>query len=188
MTCIAAVAQGGKVWMAADSAATNDYTSFQSADAKVFVLGEMLIGVAGEARIRQLLRFGMRSLPPTEGADSDLDWLVSTFVPAVRACLRAGGMLHVESGLENLGTETCLLLGYRGRIYRVHRDFDVLPLADSYGAAGCALEYALGSLHATGQYFASRVEDPEKRVVMAVQAAAYHGRAVREPITVECVG
>jgi ATP-dependent protease HslVU (ClpYQ) peptidase subunit len=188
VTCIAAAAQDGRVWMAADSLACNEYVAIQLADddPKIFKVGDVLFGVTGEHRINQVLRYGLE-LPSPDATGSELRWLVCAVVPAIRECLRAACMLEVVNGIERMGTDMLLILGYRGRIYRIERDFVVVACASSYFAAGSGLEFALGSLHATTQYAVSHVEDPEKRVVMAVQAAAHHGRGVRAPITVEVV-
>jgi len=57
MTAIAGVVQDGEVWIGGDSAGVAGLALTVRADAKVFRLGEMVIGCAWSCRGRQILRY-----------------------------------------------------------------------------------------------------------------------------------
>ncbi len=156
--------------MGADSAGVAGLSVTIRADTKIFRNGEFILGFTSSFRMGQLLRY---SLVPPAPRDWDLDRFMATeFVQSVRDCLREGGFARNESGVESGGT---FLAALRGQLYRIDSDFQIGRSVDSYDAAGCGEEFALGSLHGSGDL------PPVERVRRALEAAAHHSGAVSPP-------
>jgi ATP-dependent protease HslVU (ClpYQ) peptidase subunit len=173
MTCIVGIATGEKVWIGADSAGVAGLSITVRADAKVFTNGPMLFGFTSSFRMGQLLRHAL-TVPKQFSGVADDAWLCTTFIDAVRKCLKDGGFARAHSGVESGG---CFLVGYRGRLYEVDSDFQVGDPVDQYAAVGCGEQFALGSLHAS-------TGEPESRIMSALAAAAHFSAGVCEPFTV----
>jgi hypothetical protein len=141
------------------------------ADTKVFRNGGYLFGFTTSFRMGQLLRYSLR--PPTPAGDIH-KFMATTFVDAVRDCLKGGGWSKKDSDREEGGT---FLVGVAGRLFGVYSDYQIGEGVDGYMAVGCGDQAALGSLHATA---ALRVA-PKRRVLMALEAAERLSVGVRAP-------
>lgn len=179
MTCIVGIETPEGVYIGGDSAATND-SGFQSilASPKVFCLRQqamsMLLGCTTSYRMVQLLRYELQ-LPLFEPGMEVETYLVSHFIPAVRACLSAGGFAKKEHEREEGGN---FLLAFHNRLFEVQEDYDVLTSLHGYAAVGSGAECALGSLYTSQELV------PPKRVELALQAACTHDAYVRPPFHV----
>jgi hypothetical protein len=119
----------------------------------------------------QLIRYSMK-LPKPRG---DLDaFMATTFIDALRACLKDGGWALKENDREEGGT---FLVGVRGRLYAVYDDYQVAKAADGFAAVGCGDQIALGALFAT----AGTGLSPRRRVISALAAAERFSAGVRGP-------
>lgn len=177
MTCIAAVAHDGKVYMGGDSAGVGGYDLTVRADAKVFRNGPFVFGFTTSFRMGQLLRHALTA-PRPEG---DLErFMCTTFVDAVRECLKAGGYASTHHDTESGGT---FLVGVSGRLFQIDSDYQVGESRDRYDAVGCGSGYALGSLHLTAG-IDWRDCHPNWRVRSALKAAAHHSAGVRGPFRI----
>lgn len=172
MTAIVGLVHEGTVYIGGDSAGVSGYSMTVRADAKVFTVGPYLLGFTTSFRMGQLIRYALD--PPTPDG-SDLDRFMSTtFVDAVRACLKAGGWAKKDNDREEGGT---FLVGVAGRLFTIEDDYQVGASADGYAAVGCGSEIALGALFATAR---TRMA-PERRIVVALQAAERFSAGVRGP-------
>lgn len=175
MTCIAAVAHEGNVWMGADSAGVAGLSLAVRRDPKVFRVGDFLFGCTSSFRMTQLLQY--KFSPPQHHSEWDCERYMSTaFIDAVRDTLKAGGYARSDNGAEVAGE---FLVGYRGRIFRVCSDYQVGENVEPFDAVGCGAELALGALHAT------REKTPGERVALALEAAEAFSAGVRRPFRVE---
>ncbi len=173
MTAVAAVTNGRRVWIGADSAGVAGYQLTVRADEKVFRRGPFVMGFTTSFRMGQLLRYTLTVPSHGPGLD-DRAFMATCFVDSVRACLKAGGYAKRESEREEGGT---FLVGYRGAIYQVHGDYQVAVPDTLYDACGCGQEIALGALHAM-----TRDElPPWVRIRRALEAAEAHSAGVRRP-------
>jgi hypothetical protein len=178
MTCIAGIAEEGRVYVMGDSAGVAGLDLTVRRDEKVFFNGPFLTGFTSSFREGQRLRYSLTVARQAAGGDEggrDAHRYLSTlFVDAVRQCFKDGGCAGEEDGREKGGT---FLLGYRGRLYRVGCDYQVGESRDDYDAVGCGENIALGALHAT------RGGDltPRERLTLALRAAAHHSAGVRPP-------
>jgi ATP-dependent protease HslVU (ClpYQ) peptidase subunit len=172
MTCIVGVTHNSHVYLAGDSAGVAGWDLTVRADAKVFRNGPYVMGFTSSFRMGQLLRY---ALTPPEPVVGDLDrFMVTTFIDAVRDCLKAGGYATRQNEVESGGN---FLVGIHGRLFEVQSDYQVGEPADRYASVGCGENIAKGSLHST-EHLAL---EPHQRLTMALQAAEHLSGGVRGP-------
>jgi hypothetical protein len=98
MTVIAALVEGGDIWMASDQQSSSHVKMIHDS-LKVFRNGDFLIGVSGIVRISNLLRQSFE--PPKRHPDTDIAKFMATdFLNAMRLCLQNGGQLENTKGVE----------------------------------------------------------------------------------------
>lgn len=180
MTCIVGIEHDGDVWMAGDSAGVSGWTVTQRADEKVFERGPFVFGFTTSFRMGQLLRYRL-DVPVQKELGSKLDddhaFLATTFVDAVRKCLKDGGFATTKDEGEVGGT---FLVGYRGRLYEVGNDYQVGRSIHGFDAVGCGDHLALGALDATRDLDM----EPMRRIGLALEAAARFSTGVAPPFHV----
>lgn len=175
MTIIVAVADDSKVFMGADSGASDKDFIAPSLTPKVRVNNEYIIGYSGSRGTGQLLHYLEYPVAPTENLEQFMRF---QFVRvAKQAC-------------EDLGTDTTdgekasadLLVGVHGRVFEIStEDWSVTEYSEI--ATGSGYQYALGSLYTTaGSRFPAR-----KRVLQAVNAAICYSTTCAEPASVQWV-
>lgn len=174
MTCIAGVAEHGKVYIGGDSAGVAGYALDIRADSKVFRNGDYVMGFTSSFRMGQLLNHSFK--PPKAPITRLERFMVRDFVPAVMECLDTGGWLSTENGRREGGT---FLVGVRGSLFGIWGDFQVGSSRDGYLAIGCGEEYAIGSLHT------SKGRPARARVKAALEAAAHHSGGVSSPFVIK---
>lgn len=173
MTCIAAVAQKGKVWMCSDSAATTeDGTLFTFSNPKLFKFGRLIIGVAGHDRIWNVLLYRTDwPDPPKSGFDR---WSNIELLQAIKTALtKELGIDNTDKYLE----ESEVLIGVAGRLYQIEGTLSVARPRENYSAVGSGSALALGALYATQK---SRL-GPRERLRRALEAAACYRSDVAPP-------
>lgn len=171
MTCIVGLETENGVIIGGDSAATSDWDIHETRLRKVFKRGEFLIGYSSSFRMGQLLQYKLSVEQQQEG-QTDLEYLATTFIDAVRKCLNENGFTKIESGQEEAGQ---FLIGYRGRLYIVESDFHVNSNTDGFMAIGCGANFALGSL------WANKDLPPKERVKQALETAGHFSNGVCGP-------
>lgn len=180
MTCIVGLlCSDGKIYMGADSAASEGASVHTVKTTKVFRNGPFLIGYTSSFRMGQLLQYEFE--PPTRDPDDDaLAYMVKDAIPAMRKCLKDGGYTKAENNVETGGV---FLVGYEGRLFRIDSDFHVGEPLQPYTAIGSGEDIALGSIYSThGTTITSR-----ERILKALNAAQEFKGSVREPFNVECL-
>jgi len=171
MTAVVGLVHGRSVYIGGDSAGVAGMSLTVRADAKVFRKKRYLFGFTTSFRMGQLIRYSLE-LPKPSG---DLDaFMATTFVDAVRDCLKAGGWASKENEREEGGT---FLVGVDGHLFTIYGDYQVAQAADGYAAVGCGDEIALGALFAT----ARADMGPRRRVMRALEAAERFSAGVRGP-------
>lgn len=137
MTCIVGLVEDGKVVIGGDSAGVDGSYNLQvRSDAKVFRNGPMLIGFSSSFRMGQLLRYAFQ--PPERIYGTDVyAYMVTTFVDAVRTCLKQGGYARSDTGEESGGD---FLVGYAGRLFRICSDYQVAEVMTGFDAVVVVLQ------------------------------------------------
>jgi len=176
MTCIVGlVDQEGAVWMGGDSCGSNGHTYDAAQGHKVFAQGQTVIGCTGSFRLIDLLRYRLDLRAPREDEEPDR-YIRCDFLEALKATFQAHGYLQTKDGLWSFCGP--FLVGWRGHLWHVQGDMSVIstqPWGDAVGS-GCVA--ASGSLYTTRELFAER---PERRVLMALEAAEAVVTTVRGP-------
>lgn len=166
MTCIIGIETEKGILMGCDSAAASGWDVHATRLKKVFRRGEFLIGYTASFRMGQLLQYKL-NVGPQGSEQDDLEYLATTFIDAVRECLKNGGFAKVENERQEGGQ---FLVGYRGRLYEVDSDFQVNSSQDGYMAIGCGAPYALGNLYSN-----------KGNMLTALEAAEHFSNGVRRP-------
>lgn len=175
MTCVVGIVHNGAVFIGADSAGVAGGDLMVRHDPKVFVKSGIIVGFTSSFRMGQLLHHAFE-VPEQRRSQTVENFMVVTFVDAIRHCFQAGGYARKENETE-IGGE--FLVGYRGRLFKVESDYQVGESRSGYDACGCGRNVALGALFAT----AGRA--PGDRVSQALSAAAEFSAGVRGPFVVK---
>lgn len=164
MTCIIGVLDGSKVYIGGDSCSSNGYEYEDCNHSKVFKVKDFVIGGTTSFRMLDLLEYSLTLPEGQPFADADMDkFMRTTFVNAVRECLKTGGFAKVNNGVEQGGT---FLIGYKDKLWRMQDDFSVISRCD-YDVVGCGTQAALGSLFTTKNENMTVTE----RITIAMEAA-----------------
>lgn len=178
MTCIAGLIDKGTVYMGADSAGVAGTSLAVRADQKVFVRDDFIMGFTTSYRMGQLLRYNLQISPRPETRDV-FEYMVTSFVEAVRKCLKDGGWAEKKDEKEKGGT---FLVGYAGRLFCIDSDYQVAENLLPYAATGSGEDIALGALFANGDL------KPEERIRQALEAAEQFNAGVRRPFVIKQLG
>jgi ATP-dependent protease HslVU (ClpYQ) peptidase subunit len=185
MTCIVGVEKDGTVWLGGDRAATDGRLNKTIIkDPKVFMKGEVGFGVCGSPKVMDALAHGIEL--PVQESGTDRAFLVSTLVPAIREGLvkldAAGTDSNPFGGSSGVTYEGEMLLAYRGELYKLQGNFQLVTSDKGHDATGSGAPFALGSLAETW-----RMDSPRKRVIAALEAAAAGNAGVAPPFDVVVV-
>jgi hypothetical protein len=163
--------------MGADSAtSTEDGDRSIQRLAKVFTRNGMLFGCSGEMRVGQLIQHAYEL--PTPGAEHDPEqYVIRDLGLGLRAFLHE----HAEELLPGPEDDEMwsLLVGLRGRVFRLCSHLTASESATGYEAIGSGAPYAVGSLATTED-----MTDPHRRVEMALRAAERHDGGTAPPFTI----
>jgi len=179
MTCIAAVAEKGRVYIGADSAAVDGWDLSIRPDEKVFANGLCIFGFICSFRMGQLLRYQF-TVPKRPADMTNRIFMHTLFIEEVRTCLKKGGYAKVEDNVEKGGT---FIVGYDGIIYMVENDFQIYSPRDQFDACGCGHAYAKAVLYATR----GRKDNPRERIKLALTTAEHFSAGVRGPFKILCL-
>lgn len=175
MTCIAAVVEKDKMYMAADTMMSDGVSKTSLAIPKLFIIGNIMVGFAGSLRAAQVIQYTVDP-PEQEEHQDDIEYLVCNVVPDIQVALAEAGAIHNDAGM--LDTNTEFLLGYKNNLYILQVDFSVIQSPYQYLAIGTGAEVALGALHATNKY---KIK-PADRLDLAINAAAAIMQSVGKPV------
>lgn len=166
MTCIAGIVERGHVMLAGDSALTlGDDEQWCSRDAKVWRIGEWVVGACGGGGYCDMMRHALK-LPAVgrRGFDARLRIALPLAVRAAadRAKLPAGEMARA-------------LVGLRGRLYMLDSELGIHRPRMPWYAIGS------GGMVAMGALYAAREGGARERLLGAMRAAAALCQGVAPP-------
>lgn len=180
MTCIVGMLKNGKVVIGADSAGVSGLDITIRKDPKVFITGEFIIGCTSSFRMIELLQF---SLKVKERVDKDIyEYMCTDFIDAVRKCFKAGGYIQKQTDGDEKGG--VFLVGYQGRLFKIHQDFQVGESELDYESVGCGEDYAKGSLYNTEPQRTTMEFTVEDRIYRALETAERFSGGVRAPFKI----
>jgi ATP-dependent protease HslVU (ClpYQ) peptidase subunit len=172
MTCIIGVVENNKVYIGGDSAGVAGHQIQIRSDEKVFVNGPFVMGFTTSFRMGQLLRYVFK--PPVQSCDDDMQFMVKDFIPEIKKCFKEGGF-----GKDDAGGS--FLVGYKGKLFEIHGDFQVALLADNIASVGCGADEALGAMYAMKGMDCS----PAEKIIKALEIVCHLNSGVRPPFVVK---
>lgn len=171
MTCIVGLEHGGKVYMGGDRCCSTETFKTSVSRPKVFKAQKLLIGFAGSFRFRDLLEYHLK-LPKQSKKMSDEKYMITVVLEEIREL-----MLEKNPSEDHESDSNCLL-GYNGKLYELQVDYSLIETSCGYNAVGLGREYALGSL------YSNEGQDPELRILTALQASAEFCPGVAGPFDI----
>lgn len=176
MTCIAAVAHKGAVWMGADSLMTDEKTVATMRDPKVFRRGDLLLGLSGDLRWNNLMQYVFTPPQrPTSRSYTDMKYLCGPFVDALHKCVSDHQLVEPEK------LEVGALIGYRGAIYNLDSGtYDISRCIEDFDACGSGQFEARAVLAA----LEGTKLTPRTRLLRALTISARYNSGVRGPFKV----
>ncbi len=187
MTAIVALSNAQGFTFGADSAATCDdgvMSQDVTDDGKLFEVGPMCFGYCGSGRLGQLLQFKL-AIPKKKRTQTGLEYMSTSFIDAVRDCLKTGGFSGVTKYDEKEGEERGgdFIVGFEKQLYVVEEDYQVLMPRLPFTSIGCGAPIALGAmyaLHESGPVLTSR-----QIAQLALRAAERYSAGVRRPFQIK---
>lgn len=106
--------------------------------------------------------------------------MITEFLPAYRKLIQEWNYGKKEEKDRGCGEDAgaCLLVGVRGRLFRIESEFQVLEPMAEYAADGSGIYHAMGSLYST------EGKEPKERITEALKAAEYFVCTVRSPFVI----
>lgn len=174
MTCIAGAIDHDELVIGSDSGSSDGYgLTFEARSPKVFRCGEGIIGFTSSWRMGQILEHVFKPPIPDEGVPIER-YLCTEWIDSVRAALGSAGWKKRDNERDQGGT---FLYGFRGRLFLIAEDFQVVEPRDGYAACGSGWQVAWGALAALRQ----RKISAAVSVMDALAAAAMHNAPIRPP-------
>jgi ATP-dependent protease HslVU (ClpYQ) peptidase subunit len=183
MSCVIGyVDKDGKIFMGADSAAIY-HTSLDIrniCNSKIFNKDDMLFGFVSSLRCGQILRYIFKIPSRPEGID-DMTYMCAIFVDAMKNCFKENDFALVVDGGE-LAFEGDILIGYRGALYKIESNFQIILEDAPYVSIGCGEPYATTSM--------SVLEDvspdmtPDDKILLALGKCEHFNAGIRKPFYV----
>lgn len=169
MTCIVGLIDGDKVWLGGDRAATDGgLNRTLLKEPKIFTKGDIGFGVCGLPKVMDALKHAI-DLPQQSGGD-DKSFLVAEVVPAIREGLKkfdaAGPSSSPFGGSNEICFEGAMLVAYRGRLYELEGNFQLVEGEEKFASVGSGSKLAIGSFDST-----RKVSNAKKRLLMALEAS-----------------
>lgn len=176
MTCIVGIEHKGEVYLGGDRAATDGgLNRVLIKEPKVFLKDGIGFGVCGLPKVMDALQHAIELPPNTKNEGKG--YLVSQVIPAIRE-----GLKRLECTEEHNGQQYyhgAMLIGYRGHLYQMESNFQLVEAAHGFDATGSGGEAALGSLRST-----KKMTDPRKRLLEALAVSAEHNAGVAPPFDI----
>ena len=177
MTCIVGFVDkiNKKIFIGSDSAGVGSYDIRTRKDPKVFIRDRFIMGFTTSFRMGQLLMVDERfSIRLQKDNESNHEYMVTAFIPAIQELFKAGGFLESNKDVLSGGN---FLVGYNGCLYEIHNDFQVAEYVEEFAACGCGEGYALGSLFTSSGNIIDRIKK-------ALECAEYFSAGVRGPFNI----
>lgn len=167
----------GEVYIGGDSSAVAEYDMLTIATPKVFHVGEMLFGFAGHFRFGQIVQHAF--VPPKYKGGDITAYMSRDMMEALREAAHDSGFLKNIDGRDRAGLG---IVGFRGRLFILQDEFEVLEPTDSIASIGCGYPYAIGAMRALTQ--AQPDLSVEQRMQIALETSEYYSGGVRGPFRI----
>lgn len=114
-----------------------------SDSSKCFVVGDYIIGVAGEYRAVSTLKHTLTPPPSPKIYGIELDhFIITKFIPAIKKCYT-----NAAHGSADVAVDALLMVCVNATVYVIDPDWTFLRDESGISAIGSGGSYALGALH-----------------------------------------
>ncbi len=178
MTCIAAFFHKGKVFLGADSLASNSYHQYNiNGGGKIFFKNEYAFGATGSFRAKQILEIAELPKIPKENIRH---FMITEFHTAIRKAFRDAGRLHKENEVEELYDGDSFIVIVKSLIFKFQDDLSILEPSDRFCSIGSGCDFALSAM------FAARKMKLSGRAAinLALETAERFAVGVRRPFKI----
>lgn len=176
MTCVIGLVDKGRVYMGADSAGSTLSGGIATrTDKKVFMVGDIMIGICGSFRMRDILQYHVTFPSYNPKIYTPLEYANHEIAEKAREVFKSRGLTHVENNEECI--DGSFIVGFRKKLFEIESDFQVGEVETPYVAIGSGGDIAAGSLYTTQRLDLPAVD----RLQLALNAAAYGNAFVRGP-------
>lgn len=103
--------------------------------------------------------------------------MCTTFIDAVRKCLKDNGYTTVQDNEETIGT---FLVGYNSRLYTIGGNLQVGESYDSFDSVGCGECYAKGAM----EILIKSKQSPRQIINKALSIVVKFSGGVRPPFNI----
>lgn len=176
MTCIVGIIENKKVIIGGDSAGVAGLSIHIRKDTKVFETGPFIMGFTSSFRMGQLLMSSTFKPPHQKESQSDYDFMVTTFIDSIKECFNKGGYSQKYKDGDDKGG--CFLVGYKGELYMIEDDYQVVKTYDNYMAVGCGDNIAEGAMFALNN---NKSLSGVEKLEIALSAASHFSGGVAPP-------
>lgn len=185
ITCIVGIKRDNEIWVGCDSAVTDTFMSkLTIIEPKVFVLDDQIVmGYCGSPRLAQLLEYGLNVPERSARTHFDMEWLTIDFVDSIREHLAEKCYILKENGTEDSLPDGCLcLFGYRGELYTLESNFQIIQSTNDYMSVGSGSDLAHGALYTMYEKFdIAKNYHPAEIINNALEAATHHNASCGKP-------
>lgn len=144
-------------------------------DKKVFMNGELMIGICGSFRMRDILQYHMTFKKYDQKLYTPLEYVNHEIAEKAREAFKQRGLTCVENNEETFNAS--FIVGFRKKLFEVESDFQVGEAETAYLTCGSGGDIAAGSLFTSQKLNIPPVD----RIQLALHAAAYGNAYVRGP-------
>lgn len=178
MTCIVGYKNSDETFIGADSAASSKHQSIVRGDWKVFLKKDLIIGFSDSFAFGQLLEYKFE-FPRWDRETGLYPYMVREFIPALKHFLEDERFFDIKKMRCSQ-----FLIGSKGYLFKVGRDFQVAKYPYNYMAIGSGSAYALGVLHVLDSIQIGRHISVKEKLNKALEAAAEFSQDVRPPFNI----
>jgi hypothetical protein len=138
MSLIAAwVDDTGNITMGADTRVVSDYDICSSDDLKIFHVGEALVGISGQLRFLQYVKYGRYGDSDKSGiireihSDEDANEYIFSIASVLKDAAKDNSFASDDDCISSR-----ILIGLRGKLYTVGTSFEIVIHPERYAAIG----------------------------------------------------
>lgn len=162
--------------MGADSCSSSGWNERPLAIPKIISRPDMLIGITGSVRAINLIQYRLKLEPQKDVADEE--YITTVFVDAVKSLFKEHGHSSIKDNQEN--SEDSLLVGYRGNLFEIESNFQVVRYSSNFAAVGVGENYALGAMEVLKG-------NPKERITKALEIVSKYSMGVAPPFMITCL-
>jgi ATP-dependent protease HslVU (ClpYQ) peptidase subunit len=160
------------VFLGGDSSAISEYDMLTIRTPKVIRKGEYVFGFAGHFRFAQIVEHAFK--PPVYKGGDVFSFMSRQFMSRLQKCVAKAEFARNREGRMEGGLA---LIGFRGRLFCMQTEYELIEPKDGMFSIGCGFPYALGAMDA----LAIAEKNVERRVLLALQSTERYCSGVRSP-------